>query len=189
MSTRFSNLNGRGSASGHELTSPDGDVFARRKALGEMPKAALKERLKWAASLNPHFIPISVIVRSYRTSVNATRHCARRRNRTHPPTVTPRSLKSRCRYRTEILCAWAIIEGDKSGSSSLFSTNARMRSNKLVWGFPSSDSLFFVSAAPSISSVTSTATSPGYSSLVSTVSARVLRQAPRSLDRFVPALK
>ena len=120
MWTRLSNLNGRGSASGHELTSPDGDVFARRKALGEMPKAALTERLKWAASLNPHFIPISVIVRSFRTSVNATRHCSRRRNRTHPPTVTPHSLKSRCRYRTEILCAWAIVEGDKSGSSSLF---------------------------------------------------------------------
>ncbi len=171
------------------IDSREGDVFARRKAFGEMPKAALNERLKWAASLNPHFNAISVIVRSFRTSVSATRHRARRRDRAHPPTVTPRSLKSRCKYRTEMLRARAIVEGDKSVSSSLFSMNTRMRSNKLVRGFSSSDSLFFVIAAPSISSVTSRAASPGSSSLVSTILARVLRQEPSSLARFVPALK
>jgi hypothetical protein len=154
-----------------------------------MPKAALNERLKWAASLNPHFNAISVIVRSFRTSVSAARHRARRRDRTPSSNGYTTFAESRCKYRTEMLCARAIVEGDKSVSSSLLSMNTRMRSNKLVLGFSSSDSLFFVIAAPSISSVTSRAASLGSSSLASTLSARVLRQAPSSLDRFVPALK
>jgi hypothetical protein len=89
-------------AQGYSVRDPDGrdyssDAPSRREdryCVGDIPKEALNNRLKWAESLRPHLKAISVMEASVFAPSNSARQCRRRRLRTHPDTVIPCSLNS-----------------------------------------------------------------------------------------------
>ena len=112
-----------------------------RNSRGEIPKAELNERLKWATSLKPQSIAISVTLRSLRKLASSALHFARRRDLIHVPTVVPCSLNIRWRYRGEMWCFCAIIAGERSGSANCSSMNDVKRRYRLVRGAILFDSL------------------------------------------------
>jgi hypothetical protein len=65
-----------------------------RYCVGDIPKEALNNRLKWAESLRPHLYAISVMEDPASAPSNSARHRRRRRLRTHPDTVMPFPLNS-----------------------------------------------------------------------------------------------